>query len=389
MDFQRSVQHDDRRRRLLTEEPPGGGVPPRRGPRTTAGESSSRLYGERARMDRHARITDLVPRRFGVVALLVLLLAVWVGALEGLYAWMPRLAAMTTDGRIAAFDLDGEGSLGAWTSTLLLAAASGVAFLIYSLRRHRLDDYHGRYRAWLWAGACWLGMSMDEGASLHEGFKELMTYLTGSRLAGDGSLWWAGAYFLVLGIVGLRLLLEMRSCRLSTSVLVLAGACYAVAVAAQLEWLSPQSGARGIMLEEGLELAGHGCLLLSMLLHARYVLLEIEGKLAPKAGKKSAEGAPVRRSLFGRAKVDPPHVSPSPPAGRRSDLEPVTPRTAAIMRSAAGTPSPAGASSRPEKPAAGAPRADADESERRLSRAERKALRKQRQRERFGDDEDE
>ena len=46
-----------------------------------------------------------------------------------------------------------------------------TAVLIYTLRRHRLDDYGGRYRLWLWAAACWFVMSMDEACTLHEGFK--------------------------------------------------------------------------------------------------------------------------------------------------------------------------------------------------------------------------
>src|SRR5205823_14278964 len=64
------------------------------------------------------------------------------------------------DGRIAAFDLDGEGSLGAGFSAALLALSGVTAVLIYTLRRHRLDDYRGRYRLWLWAAMCWFVMSM-------------------------------------------------------------------------------------------------------------------------------------------------------------------------------------------------------------------------------------
>ena len=87
---------------------------------------------------------------------------------------MPRVAAMTTDGRVAAFDLDGEGSLAAWYSSLLLTVASLCALLCYSLRRHRLDDYKARYRIWLAAAMCWFVMGVDEAGSLHEGFKELI-----------------------------------------------------------------------------------------------------------------------------------------------------------------------------------------------------------------------
>jgi hypothetical protein len=231
-------------------------------------------------MDAQPRVTDLIPKRIGTIVLLFLAGLSMIAALEALYAWMPALASRTTDGRVAAFDLDDEGSLGAWFSSLLLAASGLAALLVWSLRRHRLDDYHGRYRIWLWAAVCWLVMSIDEACSLHEGFKELMTMLTGQRLLGDGSLWWVMAYTLVLGGLGLRLLMEMRECRTSAAALLLAGCSWVVAVVAQLDWLLPRSGARGVMIEEGCEMLGDLLLLLAMSLHARHTIFDVQGKLS-------------------------------------------------------------------------------------------------------------
>ena len=105
-----------------------------------------------------------------------------VAGLEVLYAWMPRLAALTTDGRVAALDLDGEGSLAVWFSSTTLSLAALAAILVYSVRRHKKDDYHGHYRIWLWAAMCWGLMSIDETSSLHEGFKELMAHASGTRM---------------------------------------------------------------------------------------------------------------------------------------------------------------------------------------------------------------
>ena len=88
-------------------------------------------------MDRQPRITDLVPRRYRVFALWLVLGAAVVGGLEALYFHMPRLAAHTSDGRIAAFDLDGEGSLGAWFSSMTLGSAGLLSLVILSIRRHK------------------------------------------------------------------------------------------------------------------------------------------------------------------------------------------------------------------------------------------------------------
>jgi hypothetical protein len=65
-----------------------------------------------------------------------------------------------------------------------------------------------------------------------------------------------------------------------------AASCYILAVVTQLGGILPQSGARGVMLEEGAEMFGNVFLFLAMLLHARYVVLDAEG-LLPERRRKS------------------------------------------------------------------------------------------------------
>ena len=69
-------------------------------------------------------------------------------------------------------------------------------------------------------------MSLDETASLHEGFKEMMTWLTGNRVFGDGSIWWVAAYFFTLGVIGTRLVADMCECGLSTIAMFAVALCY-------------------------------------------------------------------------------------------------------------------------------------------------------------------
>ena len=236
-------------------------------------------------MDDSLRLIDLIPRRLTTFGLWLLAGITAVVGLEALYAWMPELAPMTTDGRVAALDLDGEGSLAAWFSSVVLVLACLTAVIVYTIRRFKTDDYQGYYRIWLWAAMCWLLMSIDEASSLHEGFKEMMTRATGTPLMGDGSIWWVVPYAFLLGAVGSRLLLDMRSCRLSTAAILAAAGCYVLAVVTQLGWILPESGARGVMLEEGAEMIGNLLLLLAMGLHARYVVLDAEGLLPSRKVK--------------------------------------------------------------------------------------------------------
>jgi hypothetical protein len=263
---------------------------------------------------------------------------------------------------VAAIDLDGEGSLAVWFSSMTLAAAGLVAVVIYRVRQHRSDDYNGRYRIWLWGAMCCFLLSLDETASLHEGFKEMMSHSTGTRLLGDGSMWWVIGYVFLLGGVGTRLLVDMRECAVSITAMVATAACYAVAVAAQLGWLLPDSGAQGVMLEEGAEMVGNLMLLLAMGLHARHVILDAQGELPePKPRRASVrqleeeEEEPEEERL---AAFDHPVVV-HPPHGVSRPAAPVTPER---------EPPPKRPVLMPETPEI--------PSQRKLSKAERKALRK-------------
>lgn len=426
MQFPRSSQLDDRRRRVLTEEVIGGAVAADAAPaeKTNARAKPRRRlatqvrpYGDAALIDRQPRITDLAPQHYGIIALLFLAGVTIVAGLETLYVYMPDLARRTPDGTIAAFDLAGEGSLAAWFSSATLLLAGVMSLLVYSIRRHKADDYHGRYRVWLWSAGCSLVMSMDESGSLHEGFKELMSYATGQRGFGDGSIWWVGAYALTLGAVGMRLLLEMCECRASTTALVFTGGCYGTAVLARLGFVMPDAPMQEIMLEEGCEMVGNLFLLLAAMLHARYVILDAQGLIPPKAakpakapkadkpakadkGEKKAEAAAkpaaepesAGRSWFRKTKIDPAHNNPPPPKQQPSKNSPpaavaakATSRRADAEQDYDYEDEPRGRQNR--KPKASASDDDAAYGdERRMTRAERKALRRERDRQRHGDE---
>ena len=154
------------------------------------------------------------------------------------------------DRQFPAFDPAAAGSLARWFSALLLLAGTAAASAVYSVRRHKLDDYQGRYRIWAWAAACCFLAATDTAAPLHAGFSELMSGLTGTRLLGDGSIWWIAPAVLLLGAVGSRLLVDMWECRASSGAAMLAVGCYAVAIVAHCGWLAEARGSAGKTLDD-------------------------------------------------------------------------------------------------------------------------------------------
>ncbi len=307
----RSDSLDDRRRRMLTEEVKTS-MATASTDETPRGEPRSKR--DPAPLEPFPRLTDLVPRRWLAYAIAFFASIMVVAMLEAAHYYMPSLELIARDGRIAAFDLNGPSSLATWVSSTTLSAAAMVSLLVYAIRRRRVDDYRGHYRVWLWAAATWLLMSLDECGGLHDGFRDLMIGLTGHQVMGDGSIWWVGAYGFLGTVIGARLIIEMRGCWSSTTAFLLAIAAFGVAVTAHLKFVLAEAGVLSVMIEEGCELVGNFLLLLAMTLHARYVILEAEGGLPAKAKKeprakraKSEEkSTPVKRSdLTSPAKAAP------------------------------------------------------------------------------------
>lgn len=262
-------------------------------------------------MDEKLRIIDLIPRRWSTLLGLFFAGVAIIVVLEALYAITPYLVAKTTDGSVAALDLEKEGSLCTWFSSTLLFMAGLVSLIVYSIRRAYADDQH-YFRVWLWAAVCCFILSIDESASLHEGFKSMMPLLTGSKLMGDGSLWWVIPYCFLLAPIGLRLFLDMRSCRISSAMLVAAGLAMTVAIVAHLNFIFPDHILLAQMIEEGAEMFGFLFVLSAVTIHARYLILEEENAEYEDGYEDNVyeydELAAEEAILFDRPiKIRPPH----------------------------------------------------------------------------------
>lgn len=406
MFFRRSGHLEDRRRRLLSEE--SAQAPTATAARTTptanaparpTGDSGAATSERRrpaverkasagASVQRTLRLGELVPRRWSRVTMALVATAAWLALLLAVHHFGPRGLARWTDGAVAfpeALYLDAFGSLARFSYSLAMIAAAVIAHVIYSIRRHKVDDYRGRYRVWIWAAVGWLVLAIDKSTGLHTFARDLLVHFSGRTLWGDGSLWWLSAYGVYFGTVGLRMLLDLRGSRLATVTLLTGFSALLGAAVLQLGLVHLPQSVDAILVEEGLELGACWTLLWAMLLQARYVMLDAEGLIAarPRREKPRRKAEPAG---------DTTRTRPTPAA---------TGSTASREPASSGVPRPLG-SGRPERTttavlnrASLASRDEEDDEEvdedsprHRLSKAERKALRRQQRQSRRDDYDD-
>lgn len=299
MDFRRSAQLDDRRRRVLMEEV----TAPADGENVPAAPSTRRqvrAYPDGVLDQRQPRITDLVPLRPFWMAVLLLTLLTGVAAIETLYiCWRTtpvpaRTAdAVALDSRLmSAIDLSSRGNLASWYSALLLAAGACGAALVFSIRCHRVDDYRGRYRVWLWSIAALLWGSLDAGTGIHESIGGAMAYAASAPQLAD--VCWLSLYLVVFGALAIRLGIETWHAVGSFSTLSIAAVLYLVAGMTAVGWLPLPGYVVANVLGTSLTMLAHVTLLAGLVLYARHVHLDAQGKLplrlqtqGPKPKRKS------------------------------------------------------------------------------------------------------
>lgn len=221
-------------------------------------------------MDDAPRISDLIPqsrRTYVVCARVGLALTILFGALH--VASNLWLAASTTDGSVAAFDLDSEGNLATWFTASLLFLAGQMTLVVRTGMTPRRDRSPGLRTGLLLVAILWFVMSADEVGSLHEGFKEIMARLAGTRVFGDGSVYWAVPYAVAITVACGFLLIRMKG---TAPRAWLCAACtlWAVAVLHQFEWFWA-APVWGVLIEETCEMLAAICLLGALCLWAKRV----------------------------------------------------------------------------------------------------------------------
>jgi hypothetical protein len=294
MEFRRSGQRDERRRRVLIEDAKNERLADDATSEATSKRSSLKggaSYAEGARADRQPRITDLIPTRLWTLLVLGLLGTTAIAALESAYvAVYLQLDRSLAEGA-RGLDLTSSHSLAHWFSAGVFALAAAYALLIFTLRRHRVDDYRGRYRIWIPTAMFLLLASMETIAGMRHLLGLWIDREVGFSLPHQPTIWWV---FVVLALGGLllaRLLIEMRRSRLATGCALLVVAFHGGATTLWSGVVELPDELE-VMAQQGLLLGGNFLVFYTLLIYARHVFLDAQGRIPPRATS--------RRSWFSR-----------------------------------------------------------------------------------------
>ena len=216
-------------------------------------------YSEAAGVEHHPQVTDFLPRRYRSIWLTAIVGLATTAVVEALY-WFALPAADKYGFDVAtAFDLTAAGGVAGWLSGVLAAASAATCLLIYSLRRHRIDDIKGRYRIWLVAAVACTCLSLESVAPIHRLIAAAAAYHTGWTALRGHAAWWLALGGLPLAWVAVRAWLDARESRLAAATLAVAYLSFGVAIGSHLGF-GPTLEPRGaVMLSAGRRWSDIGC----------------------------------------------------------------------------------------------------------------------------------
>ncbi len=365
---------NDRRRRVLKEEvlsASGSRATVRLDRRANTADDAPR-YSDAAGVENHPQITDFVPRRYGTIALLVVFGAALTAFNAAVHYFVLPVAASQGMKSTAAFDLAARGNLADWLAAMVLFVTSGFCVMTYSIRRHRIDDYRGRYRIWLGAALACLVLSVDSVTGAHEVLADVLTLVTGWTALPHGAVWWLTVAGLPAVWIFVRVLLDMRECRIGAVLLVGGVICYGVSGASLLGY-GPAVEPRLVPIVIAAPLLfGHWLIFAAVVCNARFVVLDAQGLVTVR------RRVPVKRSASTPSDKSVSGKSTSAAASTGSSI--ATPALTRQTLPTAKTPVDTGQwldGRRPERDRYEDDEdVDSDGGDRKLSKSERKRLRK-------------
>ena len=221
---------------------------------------------------------------------------------------------------LAPFELSGSNTLSTWTSSFLLIISAVIATVIVQFRRHRIDDYRAEYRIWYYFIFGLVLASINASVGGHEIAWRATEQATQAYEIKHAVWWMNGLTSVFVTCVGVRLLLEVRSSRGTVVTGLLAGSIYLTSWLIALDVISLPTEKTTILAAGMARLMSHFLLMMTLVVYARFVFLDAQGQinceqLRKKAGKnKKAERQVAESKLKLAAASKSSKSKPAPPA---------------------------------------------------------------------------
>ena len=276
-----------------------------------------------------------------------------------------------------ALDLGSAASLGRWMASSLMLVAAGMCLVIYGLRTNRTDDVRGLYRWWLAAGVACLAWSAIYTSQLHTAVGSYLAQATGFSPLAGGAFWWLLPLGIGAAVLGFRPLQDLRESKLSLALTLAACALLVTTCFAAVGALPAAVTQHEPVAQAGTLLAGLVCGIGAQLGYVRRVLLETDGVIAAPKRKPKVKNTPKPQEPQELSQPKPSVKQQDQPAAQQETKAPPAParhepkRPEAPVKLASGTQWTDGSDG---------PLGDdeeGDSSRRKLSKAERKQLRRQ------------
>jgi hypothetical protein len=177
--------------------------------------------------------------------------------------------------------------LAAWLSGALWFTGAAICLLVYALRRHRIDDFRGRYRVWLAGVAACIALSIASVTPVHDLIALVATQLTQHGALRDHAAWWLALAGLPVAWIVLRALVDARESPIATVLLFGGVVCFGLALASYLSaW--PIASPRGEEVFTGAaRLLGVWLTVVGFAAYGRFVVLDAQGLIVKERRRKS------------------------------------------------------------------------------------------------------
>lgn len=212
-----------------------------------------------------------------------------IAGLLSLHVYHEQWEATIGAGALDSFDLAQRGNLASWFLSVFMIWGAMLSLVVFSIRKHRVDDYRGGYRVWITTALAFVCSAMVLTTGLTTSLNATLFHLTQWPSESAASLWALIVFGPILSGLVLRMLFELRESRLATLSLGVAVFCISAGSAVSMGILTPHSFEPKVA-ASGLLLAGYFQVVFAAAAYSRFVLLDAQGMITRKI--KQAEATP-------------------------------------------------------------------------------------------------